>query len=78
LILIQDYDRCNSMPPDSSTSAERLEFLMDHSEKTPDDLVPIFGQLRHVQEALTGERAISADQARMLGVLFSVESRLFI
>ena len=42
-LLVEDYDRRHAMPPDSSTPAERLQFLMEHS-RTPADLLPVFGQ----------------------------------
>jgi HTH-type transcriptional regulator / antitoxin HigA len=77
-LLIEDYDRRHAMPPDDSTSAERLQFLLEHSGKTSADLLLIFGQRSHVHEALTGKRAISASQARRLGQLFHVAPGLFI
>lgn len=43
-LLIEDYDRRHALPPDNATSDERLRFLMEHSGKTPADLLPIFGQ----------------------------------
>jgi antitoxin component HigA of HigAB toxin-antitoxin module len=51
---------------------------MEHSQKTPSDLVPVFGQRSHVNEALNGRRPISAEQARKLGKLFSVSPGLFV
>ena len=77
-LLVQDYDRRHSLPPGDSTPAEMLQFLMEHSEKTPTDLLPVFGQLSHVNEALSGKRPISAGQARKLGNLFCVQPGLFI
>ena len=77
-LLIQDYDRRHAMPPDDSTAAERLQFLLEHSGKTPSDLLSIFSQRSHVHEALTGKRAISAPQARKLGELFHVAPGLFV
>ena len=77
-LLIQDYDRRHAMPPDDSTAAERLQFLLEHSGKTSAELMPVFGQRSHVHEALTGKRAISAPQARKLGVLFHVHPGLFL
>ena len=71
-VLILDYDQRHAMPPDDSTPAESLRFLLDHSGKTADCLLPVFGQRSHVNEALNGKRKISADQARKLGKLFSV------
>jgi antitoxin component HigA of HigAB toxin-antitoxin module len=55
-----------------------LQFLMEHSEKTSADLLPVFGQRSHVNEALNGKRPISAEQARKLGKLFSVKPGLFL
>ena len=77
-LLIQDYDRRQAMPPDESTAAERLQFLLEHSGKTSADLLPVFGQRSHVHEALTGKRAIGAPQARKLGRIFNVHPGLFL
>jgi HTH-type transcriptional regulator/antitoxin HigA len=77
-ILIQDYDRRHGMPPDDSTPAERLAFLMEHSGKSSADLASVFGTRSHVSEALNGKRPISADQARKLGKLFCVNPGLFV
>jgi HTH-type transcriptional regulator / antitoxin HigA len=78
-LLIEDYDRKHGMPPEHVTPAAALQFLVDHSGKTANDLLaPIFGQRSHVHEALTGKRAISAAQARKLGKLFSVKPGLFV
>jgi len=77
-VLILDYDSRNAMPPDDSTPVEMLRFLMEHSAKTPSDLLPVFGQRSHVNEALNGKRPISADQARRLGKLFSVNPGVFV
>jgi len=77
-LLIEDYDRRHGMPPDDSTPAERLQFLLEHSGKGPADLLPIFGQRSHVNEAINGKRPIGVAQARKLGKLFSVEPALFL
>jgi HTH-type transcriptional regulator/antitoxin HigA len=77
-LLIEDYDRRHELPPDDSTPAERLQFLLERSGKTPADLLPIFGQRSHVNEALNGKRKIGVEQARKLGKLFSVHPSLFI
>jgi len=47
---------------------------MEVSGKKPADLVPLFGRIRHVSEALNGKRPISRDQARKLGKLFHVKA----
>jgi HTH-type transcriptional regulator/antitoxin HigA len=78
-LLVADYDHRHAMPPDDSTPAELLEFLVEHSGRPANELLmPIFGQRSHVHEALTGKRAISATHARKLGELFRVEPGLFL
>ena len=78
-VLIEDYDRQHGMPPDNSTPAERLQFLVEHSGKSANELLlPVFGQRSHVNEALNGKRAISAAQARKLGQLFQLPPGLFL
>ena len=78
-VLIEDYDRQHGMPPDNSTPAERLQFLVEHSGKSATELLlPVFGQRSHVNEALNGKRAISAAQARKLGQLFHMPPGLFL
>jgi HTH-type transcriptional regulator/antitoxin HigA len=77
-VLIEDYDRRHALPSRDDTPADYLRFLLEHSGKTPTDLLPVFGQRSHVSEALNGKRAISAEQARKLGALFGVKPGLFI
>jgi HTH-type transcriptional regulator / antitoxin HigA len=77
-LLIQDYDRRHALPPTNDTPAEKLQYLLEISAKTPADLIPIFGQKSHVSEALKGKRPISADQARKLGKLFKLDPGYFI
>ncbi|MFN0104907.1 MAG: type II toxin-antitoxin system HigA family antitoxin [Bryobacteraceae bacterium] len=77
-VLIQDYDRRNALGIDDGTPADRLQYLMERSETRPADLLPIFGQRSHVNEAINGKRKIGGDQARKLGELFRVKPGLFI
>ena len=78
-VLIEDYDRQHGMPPDNSTPAEYLQFLVEYSGKSATELLlPVFGQRSHVSEALNGKRAISAAQARKLGQLFQLPPGLFL
>ncbi|SPF45521.1 conserved hypothetical protein [Candidatus Sulfopaludibacter sp. SbA4] len=77
-LLIQDYDRRHAMPPDDSTPAERLQYLLEVSGKNPADLLPVFGQRSHVNEALTGKRPVSATQARKLGEIFHLKPGYFL
>jgi antitoxin component HigA of HigAB toxin-antitoxin module len=55
-----------------------VQFLLEHSGKAPADLLPIFGQPSHVNEALNGKRKISAEQARRLAKEFNVKPGLFV
>jgi HTH-type transcriptional regulator/antitoxin HigA len=77
-LLVEDYDRRRALPPDNSTPAEKLRFLLEHSGRTATDLQPVFGQRSHAHEALAGKRGISAPQARKLGQLFRVSPGLFL
>ena len=77
-LLIQDYDRRHALPPDNSTPAERLAYLLEVSRKAPADLIPVFGQKSHVSEALKGKRSISAEQARKLGKMFHLNPGYFL
>jgi len=77
-LLIEDYDRRHALPPDESSPAERLRFLVEASGKTPAELIPVFGQRSHVNESLNGKRPISAEQARKLGALFRVKPGFFV
>jgi len=77
-LLIEDYDRRQGMPPDDSTPAERLRFLLDHSGKTGSDLLPVFHQRSHVNEAIHGRRKINVDQAKRLGKMFNVKPSFFL
>jgi len=77
-LLIQDYDRRHALPPDESTPAERLAYVLEVSRKTPSDLLSIFGQRSHVSEALKGRRSISAEQARKLGKMFHLNPGYFL
>jgi HTH-type transcriptional regulator/antitoxin HigA len=77
-LLVEDYDRRHAIPPDNSTPAEKLSFLLEHSGKTAKDLEAVFGQRSHIHEALTGKRSFSAPQARKLGLIFGVAPGLFL
>ena len=37
-LLVEDYDRWHALPPDNSTPAEKLHFLLEHSVKTATNL----------------------------------------
>lgn len=77
-VLVEDYDRRHTLPPAESTPAERLQYLLETSGRTPADLLGVFGQRSHVHEALNGKRPISAEHARKLARMFSVQPGFFI
>lgn len=77
-LLIEDYDRRHAVPAGKSTPAERLRFLLESAAKKPSDLVPVFGQRSHVNEALNGRREISLEKARKLARLFGVKPGVFL
>ena len=77
-VLVEDYDRRHSLPLGDSSPAEKLRHLLEISGKPAATLIPVFGQRSHVNEALTGKRRISIEQARNLGALFSVKPGLFV
>jgi len=76
-ILVRDYDD-RQVPSPNMPPEEAIRFLMEHSRKTPADLLSVFGQRSHVSEALNGKREISLEQARKLAKIFSVSPRVFI
>jgi HTH-type transcriptional regulator / antitoxin HigA len=77
-VLIEDYDRRHAQLDDDSTPHERLQHLLEVSGKAPADLLPIFGQRSHVNEALNGKRPISATHARKLGEMFRLKPAYFL
>jgi HTH-type transcriptional regulator/antitoxin HigA len=77
-VLVEDYDRRHALPPGKSTPDQRLKYLLEESGRTPADLLQVFGQRSHVNEALNGKRPISAEQARKLSAIFSVKPGVFI
>jgi HTH-type transcriptional regulator/antitoxin HigA len=77
-VLVEDYDRRHALPPSESLPHERLEYLLEKSGRSPNDLLEIFGQRSHVNEALNGKRPISAEHARRLASLFNVKPGVFI
>lgn len=77
-VLVEDYDRRHALPPDRSTPGQRLKYLLETSGRTASELLEVFGQRSHVNEALNGKRPISADQARKLAAMFRVKPGVFI
>ena len=77
-VLVRDYDERHAVPPAGMNGAEALRYLLEQSGKTVADLLPVFGQRSHVNEALNGRRKISADQAGKLAKLFSINPGVFL
>lgn len=77
-LLVEDYDRRHSLPPDESTPAGRLLYLLEMSGKPASALTAVFGQASHVSEALRGKRRIGLEQARRLALLFNVKPSFFL
>ena len=77
-VLVRDYDERNALPPAGMTPAVALQYLVEQSGKTAVDLLRVFGQRSHVNEALNGKRKISAEQARKLAQMFRVNPGVFI
>lgn len=77
-VLVRDYDERNALPPAGMAPAEALQYLLEQSGKTTVDLLRVFGQRSHVNEALNGRRKISAEQGRKLAQLFRMNPGVFI
>ena len=77
-LLVRDYDERNALLPARMRPADVLPYLLEQSGKTPGDLLSVFGQRSHVSEAMSGKRKISAEQARKLATIFSVNAGVFV
>ena len=77
-VLVRDYDERQAFPSANMSPEEAIRCLLEHSGKTPADLIPVFGQRSHVSEALNGKREISLEQARKLAKIFFASPRVFI
>ena len=77
-LLVEDFDRRHALPADESSPSERLQYLLEVSGRTREDLVAVFGTGSRVEDVLGAAGAISSEEARQLGVLFSVAPELFI
>jgi len=75
--LIETYEEEN-YPMDASTPHEILQHIMEASGTRQADLVGIIGSSGVVSEVVNGKRAISKEQAKVLGDLFKVSPSLFI
>ena len=69
-LLVEDYGRRHELPPDKSTPAEKLQFLLEHSGKTATDLQSVFGQrsAKHQCAASAKTRATLSRQPRTVSL----------
>ena len=75
--LVSVYETAHhSMPPDATTPASRLEFLMTEHQLRQSDL-PEIGNQAKISEILSGKRQINLRQAKCLASRFGVPMDLF-
>ena len=75
--LVATYEAAqHSMPPDATTPATRLAFLMEQHGLRQTDL-PEIGTQSVVSEILAGKRAINLRQAKALAVRFGMPMETF-
>jgi HTH-type transcriptional regulator/antitoxin HigA len=67
------HHQLSAVPP-----GEMLRYLMETSDRTTKDLLPIFGTRGRVSEVLSGKRSVSKEQAKSLATFFRVTADLFI
>jgi HTH-type transcriptional regulator/antitoxin HigA len=77
IILIEKFEQEYYQPNQQNTPGSMLLFLLEESDKTKEDLVPVLGTEDIVNNILNGQEKINAEQARKLGDFFHVESSLF-
>lgn len=77
VLLIETYET-KAHPMDKSKPHERLQHIMESSGTRQTDLVGTIGSSGVVSEIVSGKRAISKRQAKLLGDRFNVSPGLFI
>ena len=77
IILIEKFEQEYYQPNQQNNPGSMLLFLLEESDKTREDLVPLLGTEDIVNNILSGQEKINAEQARKLGDFFYVESSLF-
>jgi len=75
--LTGDYENKN-FPPQGSTAAELIEFLLKQNGQPQKALAQIFGGETHVSEVLHAKRSIGVPQAVKLGRHFHVNPVVFL
>ena|SRR5712692_372743 len=75
--LIEAYEEKHYPIPDAPPHAV-LQMLMEDRELRQTDLLEIFGHRSVVSEALSGKRAITKEQAKLLSQFFGVPRELFV
>lgn len=76
--LLEDYEKRTLPVLETSSPLETLRFLMNENNLKQKDIVPLFGSQGIASEILSGKRAISKTQAKLLAEKFKVSTELFI
>ena len=76
-MFVSDYEGKREKIPEASP-ADVLRFLMEQKRLRKGDFVGLFGSRSNVSDVLSGEREISAREARDLGKRFGVSPAVFI
>lgn len=76
--LLEDYEQQTLPPLKSTLPLETLKFLMSENDLKQKDIVSVFGSQGIASEVLSGKRAISKTQAKLLAEKFKVSAELFI
>ena len=75
--LVHDFEE-RRYPLPSSPPHKMLAFLLEQRGLKPRDLWPVVGSKSRVSEILSGKRAISKEQAKILAAFFRVGVELFL
>lgn len=77
IVLIEKFEQDFYHPGSASTPDSMLRFLMEQQGVKLENLVEIIGSEGIVIELINGRSEISAEQAKILGDFFKVDSSLF-
>jgi HTH-type transcriptional regulator/antitoxin HigA len=75
--LIEDYERTR-WPRERATLPELLTYLLDQHDLSRDDLVPLIGSARQVEDVLSGRMTLTAEMVQRLRDRFGVPADLLI
>ncbi len=77
IVLIEKFEQDFYHPGSASTPDSMLRFLMEQQGVKLEDLVEVIGSEGIVIELINGRGEINAEQAKILGDFFKVDSSLF-